>query len=73
VKHRDLLPEPGAEPPDGLRSQRYLRDEHDHSPAAGKRRPRGRDVDLGLAGSGHTVEQELAPSPLGLCRDLRDG
>jgi hypothetical protein len=60
VEQRDGVSEARLEPPERLRRQRDLGNEHDRCPPARKRRRAGLKVDLGLAAAGFAVEQEVA-------------
>ena len=57
VKHADHVPEPCAEPFDGLRSQRDFRDKHDCLFSILDRARNRLKVDFGFSASGYAVEQ----------------
>ena len=59
VQHRDGVAEALDEAPHDLRGQRDLRDEHDRAAPLLERDRGGAQVDLGLAGAGHAVQQPL--------------
>ncbi len=58
VQDRDDVPEPRFEPSQRLRRERDLRYEHDRAAPRGQRLLDGRQVDLGLARTGHALKQE---------------
>ena len=60
VENRDAVAEPCAQPADGLRRERDLRHEHDRPLPPLERRGAGLEVDLGLAASRRSVEEEVA-------------
>ena len=64
MQERDRVAEPCAEAADGLRRKRDLRHEHDRAQPALERGRRGLEVDLRLAASGRSVEQEVAAAPV---------
>ena len=59
VKDRDPVAEPGAEPGDGLRREPDLGNQDDRPPPPLQGRLGGGQVDLGLAGAGDAVQQQL--------------
>ena len=64
VQHGDGVAEARGEAREDLRRERDLRDQHDRAPPLRERRLGGPQVDLGLAGSGHPVQQRaLGPPP----------
>ena len=63
VEHRHRAPEAGPEAVGRLRGERDLGDQHDRSPAQRKRPRDHPQVDLGLAGARHPVQQQLAARP----------
>ena len=68
VQQRDGVAEAGGEPRHGLRRQRDLGHEHDHALVALERPGRRAEIDLGLARTGHAVQQ---PRLAGRRFDLR--
>ena len=73
VEHRDVVAEAGAEARDELRRERDLRHEHDDARSLA-RGGDGAQVDLGLAGAGHAVEEERGRARLAKrARDCVDG
>ncbi len=63
MEHRDGVPEPPAEPRDGLRNEGDLGDEHDRAPAAGERLLDDAQIDLRFSAPRDAVEQEPPPGP----------
>ena len=64
MQERHRVAEARAEAADGLRRKRDLRHEHDRAQPALERGRRGLEVDLRLAASGRSVEQEVAAAPV---------
>ena len=62
VEQGDAVAEARREAADGLRRERDLGHQHDRAAPALERRLGGGEVDLGLAGAGDAVQQELACS-----------
>ena len=58
MEHRDAAGEATGEARDSLRLQGDLGHQHDAAPAAGHASLQRVEIDLCLAASGHTVEQE---------------
>ena len=73
VQHGDLIAEARGEAASGLRRERDLGHQHEHRAAARERALGGAQVDLGLARSRDSVEQEVSPARLEQPLDLRDG
>ena len=69
VEDRDAVAEPRADAADGLRRERDLRDEDDRAEAALEHRRARLQVDLGLAGAGRAVEQDVAGAAVDDARD----
>ena len=64
VQDRDRVAEARADAADGLRRERDLRHEHDRAEPALERRLDRLEVDLGLAGAGGAVEEQVRRPPL---------
>ncbi len=71
MQHGDGVAEAFDEATDDLRRQRDLRNQHDRSAPLLERCRRGAQVDLGLPGAGHAVQQPLLRASLTESSDQR--